>query len=400
MRRREFIAAMPAPLLAHGGLQAVRVDSDGMLVIDGERRFITGVYQLPKVEDPWREVKEAGFDVVHLGSRQEEFATAHANGLYGWTGVGSISPANRLQDEARIRKTVLALKDHPALLFWETEDEPAYQWKKPGPRVPPDNIIAAYEAVKRLDPLHPLYLNHAPTNLVSTLRQYNRGADIIATDIYPVIPHGIREEYALWPDGMQGDLLNTYLSQVGQYTDKARAVAGASRAVFMVLQAFAWEDLRGKDRDPRMVLYPSRSELRFMAYNAIVRGANGVLYWGPSFTPAGVPLWQGLKATTQELRQIRTELSAPLRQLPLSLTYHEVGHDVDLGIQWIVKPSHTGVLLIAVNADRYLVDVSFSGLQQFKRVEALFERRTPSFSAGKFRDSFDPFGVHVYRIEP
>ncbi len=120
---------------------------------------------------------------------------------------------------------------------------------------------------------------------------------------------------------------------------------------------------------------------------------------GLSFTPARAPLWQDLKATTQELRQIRAELSAPARHLPISLTYHEAGHDVDVGIQWITKPSRTGVLLIAVNADRYLADVTFSGLQQFKRVEALFERRALSFSAGAFRDSFDPFGVHVYRIE-
>jgi hypothetical protein len=370
-----------------------------MLVIDGSRRFITGLYQLPNVADPWREVKEAGFDVIHLGPERKQFETAHAHGISGWTGVGSISRANRDRDETRIRKIVSTLKDHPALLFWETEDEPAYQWKKPGPRVPPENIIAAYEAVKRLDPIHPLYLNHAPTNLVSTLRQYNRGADIVATDIYPVIPHGIREEYALWPDGMQGDLLNPYISQVGQYTDKMRAVAGPSRAVFMVLQAFAWEDLRGKDRDPAMVLYPSRGELRFMTYEAIVRGANGVLYWGLSYVPAGSPLWQQLKATAQELRQIQSELTAPERHLPLSLTYHETGHDVDRGIQWIAKPSHAGELLIAVNADRYLTDVSFSGLGRIKGVEVLFEDRTLSFSMGAFRDSFNPFEVHVYRIE-
>ena len=148
-------------------------------------------------------------------------------------------------------------------------------------------------------------------NLESTLRKYNAGAEIIATDIYPVIPHGIREMYALWPTGRQGDFLNATISQVGEYTDKMRRVAGPSRAVFMVLQAFAWEDLRDKDRDPAMVLYPDRAQLKSMAYQAIIHGADGLLYWGLASAPPAASSGTISARCSAKLAQMAPELAAP-----------------------------------------------------------------------------------------
>jgi hypothetical protein len=267
---------------------------------------------------------------------------------------------------------------HPGLLFWETEDEPSYQWKKPGPRVAPAVIREAYALLKKLDPSRAVYLNHAPTNLVSTLQQYNPGGDILGTDIYPVVPAGIRELYALWPDGRQGDFLNVHLSQVGQYMDKLRQVAGPKRSAVMVLQAFAWENLREKNRDPRMVLYPARQELRFMAFHSIVRGANGLIWWGLRFTPAGVPLWDDLAALTRELRGLDRELAAPALPVAARLEYHDTGHSLDRGIEWIVKPS----VFMAVNADPNPVDVTIHGVFREPR-----------------REKFAPFDVRVLRTD-
>ena len=371
-----------------------------MLAVDGARRFIVGTYQLPKVAEPWQELREAGFNLLHTGTSPEELANARAHGLDAWVSIGSLNPAQRAQDEARLKKLILSVKDHPALLFWETEDEPSYIWKKPlEARVPPQNIIDTYQFVKRLDPARPFYLNHAPTNLVSTLRRYNGGADIVATDIYPVVPHGIREMYALWPDGRQGDFPDAHISQVGDYADKMRRVAGPARAVFMVLQGFAWEKLREKDQDPKMVQYPTRAELRFMAYQSIVHGANGIIYWGLPYTPPEAPLWRDLKSVTQELKALRTALAGRRVGLAMAFEYHDTGHSLSRGIEWIAKPAADAVLLIAANADPNPVDVSFTGLVGFRQLESLFESRQLAWENGKFRDSFPPFAVHVYRLK-
>ena len=399
MTRRSFSGAAAAAVAMSGPLAAeVRPDSGGMLVIHGRRRFVVGLYQLPKIADPWPEVRDAGFNLVHVGASREELDLAARHQLYGWVTVGSIAPPSRSADESRIRNIVESCKDHPALLFWETEDEPSYQWKKPGARIPPENIIAARRLLKSIDPVHPAYLNHPPANLVATLGRYNGGADIVATDIYPVIPHGIRELYALWPDGLHGDLLNPYISQIGRYADKMRQVAGPSRAVFLVLQAFAWENLREKDRDPAMVLYPDRHQLRFMAYQAIAHGVNGLLFWGLDFTPPDAPLWPVLKGLAAELRGLQDELAARPLPLPLGIEYYDTGHSLDRGIEWIAKPSRGGVLLIAVNADLHVVEAAFSGLAAFQHCEVLAGGGGAKLHRGTLRDQFQPFGVRLYRL--
>ena len=206
---------------------------------------------------------------------------AHAAGLMTWTSAGVIDLKDPEASAKALTDRVNAVKTHPSLAFLETSDEPAWTWMKPEPRVSAETFATSYPIVKAADPDHLLYTNHAPTNLISTLAAYNAGTDIAAVDIYPVNPGNLKPQYALFEDGYQGDLNNIYISQVGEYCDKMRKVAGANRPVFMVLQAFAWEMLTDeKERDAGKVLYPSYEQTRFMAWQSIVHGANGIIYWG------------------------------------------------------------------------------------------------------------------------
>ncbi len=316
--------------------------------------------------------------MVHAALKEEELKLARDAGVQTWATVGSLSKPT---DEARIRQLVGAWKERPEILFWETEDEPSFVNGKPRElRVQPEVIQATYRLVKSLDPARPLYLNHSPTNLVSTLARYNPGGDVIATDVYPVIPHGIRQQYALWSDGQQGDLLNSTISQVGPYVDKMRQVAGPARGVWMVLQGFAWEMLRDKDRDQKMVRYPTLAETRFMAFQSIVHGAMGLLWWGLYKTPPESGLWDSIAGTARELRVLAEELAAPALPVKLALEYHDTGHSLDRGIEWIVKPSKGASLLIAVNADKNPVEATLS-LGNWKK-----------------RELFEPFDVRVWRV--
>jgi hypothetical protein len=355
------------------------MDEDGMLRIDGTRTFVHGLYQTPKHADGMRAAANAGFHVVHSAAQRDVLDKVRANGLRCWLTTGS--------EPAGIRKIVREFGSHSAVLFWETEDEPSYQWKKPGPRVSPEKIIGAYTLLKQLDPQRLVYLNHAPTNLVSTLQAYNPGGDILATDIYPVVPHGIRELYALWATGRQGDLADTHISQVGRYADKIRQVAGPSRATFMVLQAFAWENLREKDRDPAAVMYPTREQLRFMAWQSIVHGVNGILWWGLSANPEGSAVWQDLSAVVKEMNLHSTALNGVSDRSPLKFTYHDTGHSLDRGVEWIIKRAGEEHLLVLVNADPNPVDVTVEGLG-----------RNLGETASRSRLQLPPFGVRLFRL--
>jgi hypothetical protein len=272
-------------------------------------------------------------------------------------------------------------------------------WKEPlKQRVPATQINATAAFLRQIDPAHPLYLNHAPTNLVSTLQTYNPGADIVATDVYPVIPRGIRESYALWPDGRQGDLADDTLGQVGRYADKMRAVAGPGRAVFMVLQAFAWEALREKDRDPAMVLCPTAAQLRFMAWQSVVHGVNGLLWWGLAYTPPDAPLWGDLQTVVREMAGVREALAAPTTRLPLRLAYHDTGHSLGRGLEWRAQPLGRDTLLIVVNADPNPVDATFEGLDRFRRCEPVLGAASVALAKGRLRERFEPFDTRVWRL--
>lgn len=375
MHRRAFLAtALPA----FAAPPAVRLDPDGMLVRNGVRTFALGLYQLPQGAGAWKRAADAGFHFVHAALKAEELDLARAHSMHTWATLGSL---RKPEDEARIRRLLATWKDRPEILFWETEDEPSFVWNKPREvRVAPEIIRNTYRLIKSIDGARPVYLNHSPTNLVSTLASYNPGGDLIATDVYPVIPQGIRPQYALWPDGQQGDLLNTSLSQIGPYVDKMRQVAGPARGLWMVLQGFAWEMLREKDHNPKMVLYPTLEQTRFMAYQAIVHGATGLLWWGLHRTPPSSGLWESIAATARELKSIGAELAARPRSVALRIDYHDTGHSLDRGIEWIAKPSAGGVLLIAVNADKNPVEATL---------------RLGTWSQ---RELFEPFAVRQWRI--
>lgn len=376
----------------------VTYDDDGMLLIEGKRTFILGSYHLPKSEQPYQELAEAGFNLLRVSADTAALDQAGEAGLFGWISVGTIDPKNREESANKLREKINRFKDHPALLIWESVDEPAWTWLKAGSRIPPEPLIEGYNLVKSIDPKHLMYMNQAPVNLRSTLRRYNAATDIIACDVYPVIAPNTPPMFALFPDGYQGDLLNTYISQVGQYTEKMRWVAEGKRPLFMVLQGFAWETLRNENRNDSLILYPTREESRFMAYQAIIQGATGINYWGHSHTPQPSPFWSDLKSVVSELASIKEVLAAPAKDMHIVKFYEEMGHSIDRGVEVIIKKAHGTYYLITVNGDKNPVKVRIAGFGRDDFAEVLFENRTIDIVNRELIDSYKPFEVHIYKL--
>ena len=374
-------------------------DTDGMLIIDGKRTFIIGSYYKYPGDRAFEEMAGDGYNYIRVGKEKAELNKAWAQGLYSWISIGSLDPDNREESSTRLSATVNEFKDHRGLLCWETQDEPAFTWNSGEHRVPPGQLIETYDLIRQEDPDHLVYMNHGPVNLISTLKKYNPANDILACDVYPVIPDGIRVSYALFPDGKQGDLLNPYISQVGEYTDKMKEVGGVSRTLFLVLQGFSWEMLREEDdRDAAMILYPSHAESRFMAYNAIIHGANGIVYWGTRYIPPEAEFWDDLKRTTRELGEMQEVLAAPSIDLEIGRQYHELGNSVDAGVEILAKAVNKDIYLITANADRYQAKVSLSGLQDFQQARVLTEDRVLDIVDGEFTDEYLAFDVHIYLL--
>jgi hypothetical protein len=378
---------------------SVKFDNDGMITINGKRTFIIGSYHLPKSETPYAELSKAGFNLLRIGNNVKEFKNAQKAGLKVWYTLGTLDLDKVQQSKKTMLDNINKFKNHPALLIWESVDEPAWTWNKAEARIKPGPFIKAFNFIKKYDPNHLLYMNHAPVNLESTLREYNGGTDIVACDIYPVIPEGIKPMFALFPNGEQGDLSNTSISQVGEYANKMRRVAGPNRPVFMVLQGFAWEMLRKEaDRDSSKILFPTLFQNRFMAYNAIIHGANGIVYWGTSYTPQPSEFWTDLKKVTNEVSSISHIISSKNSAFTVNKKYHEMGHSVDAGIEILVKNIQNKLYLITANADKNPVKITLGDVEGFNTCTVLFENRQIDIRQNSITDTYKPFDVHIYKF--
>ncbi|MCP4642710.1 MAG: hypothetical protein GY851_19850 [bacterium] len=318
-----------------------------------------------------------------------------------WVTVGTLDLEKRDESAAALIEKVNGVKDHPALAILESVDEPAWDYGKVGPRIPAEPFVEAYPIIKQADPNHLMYMNHAPTNLVKTMRAYNGGTDIVAMDIYPVNPGDLKPMYALFEDGHQGDLNNMTLSQVGDYADKMRHVTGPNRPLFMVLQGFSWEMLRKEEeRDESKVLYPTHYQTRFMAYQSIIKGANGILYWGTHYTPQPSECWDSIKLVVRELADLAGPLAERNEPITVDFDYHEMGRSVDDGVQIRAKRYDGKLYLFTCNADKNPCKATVSGLNGWTALSTLNEDRdAPALAEGAFTDTWEPNEVHVYVLE-
>ena len=373
-------------------------DTDGMLLVDGKRTFIIGSYHLPKTDTPFITLKENGFNYVRVAADKSQLEQAEKNSLHVWISTGAIRSEAEQEDSDKIKKIITEYKESPALLNWEIADEPAFTWKSAEMRIKPQAMIKTYNLIKSIDKKHLIYTNHGPVNLISTLQKYNPATDITAVDVYPVIPHGITPTYALYDDGLQGDLLNPYISQVGEYAERLKRVS-AEKPFFMVQQGFAWEMLKPRsERNPQMILYPSYEQLRFMAFNAIIHGANGIIYWGTKYCPANEPFWNDLFKVTRELDSMQDILTAPVEDFPIEKEYHELGFSVDGGVEVLIKQLNGSVYLLTANEDKHPAKISFNNILGFTKAEVLSENREILINGETFTENYKPFQVHIYKL--
>ena len=196
---------------------------------------------------------------------------------------------------------------------------------------------AGYALLRSLDPPHPVWMNHAPRNQIDQLAAFNKAADIAGCDIYPV-PRSEHQGHS--------DVALTTVASVGAYTQRMQEAA-PGKPVWMVLQGFGWSDL-SPERDPEM-RRPTMDETRFMAYDTIVRGARGILYWGSAYIEKDSGLWTDLLALAREIKELQPVLSAPDTKLKLKTTFEETWGSVDRKVEVLGKQVDGKVWLIVVN---------------------------------------------------
>ena len=363
------------------------IDEHNRLIANGRPWFPLGIYTAPETEEACKELADAGFDLVRLHALPGPVMT-HALDLLRTHGLRAWVPLSaRLQfaegDVAKkqdfLRKLVAAVGSHPGLALWESRDEPA--WGGRAAR----GLRQGYLFLRNLDANRPIWTNHAPRNRIATLAFYNQATDIAGCDVYPVPP-----------PCNQSNLPNKTLSVVGDETAKSVDSVAGDKPVFMVLQAFAWRALSRRD-DPEAV-YPTFAESRFMAYDAIVAGARGILYWGIHATPRPSRFWSDLKSVVSELRAVTPALEAlpvegdtAARIVPdsraVALSHRKVaGHD----------------LLIVVNrtGERQAIRIHVPGAAGTTSWHVLFDADASSLTGSDMTVALPTWGVLLLSNDP
>lgn len=218
-------------------------------------------------------------------------------------------------------------------------------------------MVKGYTLLRSIDPPHPVWMNHAPRNQINQLAMFNAAADIVGCDIYPV-------PQCEWVS--HSDLLEQTPAAVGAYTTRMQAAA-PGKPVWMVLQAFGWADIQPTAPPERKKAErrPTRAESQFMAYDVIVRGGRGVLYWGTVAIEKDSQCWRDVLSVVAELAELQPVLSAPDASLSLKVSLAPTWGSVDREVRVLPKDVSGKTWLIVVNECVEPVKYTMEGLGKF-----------------------------------
>jgi len=342
----------------------------GLLTHRGRVVFPIASYELPKTEAALKAMAEAGINLVRCGN-VADLDRADAAGMLGWVSVpmqlGSGS-------NGALRKAVESVRSHPALAVWEGPDEVVWnftafsglfrdgihkvkgEWwlqtpnavayaEKQAAQIMPKlregaRLVRALDARRR-----PLWVNEAAKSDVGYIRQYIDSIDITGCDEYPI--HEKEKQPA----------------SVADYTERYKAI-GRGRPVWMVLQAFAWGNLKGYSAEA--VTYPTFDETRLMAYLALTHGARGILYWGSAYVPGeDASFRDSILAMTSELSALQPFLVAPEDKTVRVELIESEGRPQPggRGVSWMARRAGADRLIVLANEDEWAhMGVVVSGL--------------------------------------
>jgi hypothetical protein len=330
----------------------------------------------------WGPEAQAALDHILARSAQTGFLTA-----ISIPDIQAIGPnASNKADE--LRRVVERYRNNAGLGFWKAEDEP--EWVK----VPVPYVQRYYDIVHQLDPNHPVWLTQAPRGTVEALRSYNPAYDVGAIDIYPIG----------YPPGMHSLLPNKDISMVGDYAKELEQTTEDKKPFWMVLQV-CWS---GVAKPGKTLRFPTFFQERYMAYQSIIDGARGLVFFGGTVKPClnarDTALGWNWTFYQHVLKRLLNQLNssgpvfpalvAPESKLKIKLTGAS-------DVEYRAREAGGYLYILAAKRQGTTVHVKFSGLPAgIQTGDVLFEApRKVTVSNREFMDWFAPHDVHVYRFK-
>jgi len=236
-------------------MPGVYVDPQGFTVVNGKRFFPFGFYIGGGTSDNenLQRIAKGGFNTVlsyAYGARSDAktyMKNARQNGLKVIYSVKDMYPGKHGYGDNAFdvaAKYIKLVRDEPALLAWYTNDELGSEWLP--------QMEKTYNLIKQLDPNHPAY---QVQNKVQELENDFAVTDVLGSDPYPVG--------------------GSNLSNTSRRTQITVGVAQSAKSVWMVPQSMDWAVYHA-DRKQHP---PTLDEMRNQAYQSIINGATGLIYY-------------------------------------------------------------------------------------------------------------------------
>jgi hypothetical protein len=402
MIHRAIRSTQLAKILLAMAILPAFAEHDGLMHVSGQSLFPIGFYSTPEDEAAYADMAAAGVNLVRCGNTAD-LDRAHGYGMYAWV---SLPMHAELTPEGE--KQITDILDHPALAVWEGPDEMVWnfttysglvrsgvherkgEWWDQTPRATKHadeqaaiimpNVHRWAARIRELDTKQrPIWFNEAYTSDTIYVRQYLSSVDITGCDLYPV------------------KAASRNIAEVGDFTERFNKV-GKGKPVWMVLQGFSWHELQEKAGENLPDAYPTFTESRFMAWNAITHGAEAVLYWGSAYTK-NEAFRQSLYAVTSELSALQPFLTVP----------DETGVSINLieepvqaprrGVSRIARYRDGEALVVLVNEDEVThFGTEVQGLDALKDrgLHLLYGNEDVQVVDGAFVTRMRPYEVKIF----
>lgn len=301
-------------------------------------------------------------------------------------------------------KVGLKHKDDPIIIGWMQDDEPdnAQPVTDPDtgkrtydPPVPPQEIVEKYHRLKKNDPTRPIFLNLGqgvandewvgrgseahPDDYLT----YVKGCDILSFDVYPVV--GMRK-----PDG------ENYLWYVAKGVNRLIKWSEGKKIVWNIIECTHISNEKKK---------ATPHQVKAEVWMSIIHGSKGIVYFVHEFQPrfnedALLDDPQMLKAVTALNRQIHS-LATILNQPTISNAVSVQTGEGDSPVAVMAKKHDKYLYLFTVGMRNKSANATFElkAMDKSKPVKVVGENRTLQMNNGTFKDSYNPYDVHIYQID-
>jgi len=296
-------------------------------------------------------------------------------------------------------KVALKNIDDSTIIGWMHGDEPDNaqslgSGKGYGPPIPPKKIIGDYHKLSNADPSRPVLLNLGQgvawdgwhgrgvrTNHPEDYSEYVMGCDIASFDIYPAVHSNPQVAGNLW--------------YVARGVERLMKWTEAEKVVWNCIECTHISN-REKKATPQQV--------KCEVWMSIIHGSMGLIYfvheWEPRFNESAL-LSDGrmLSAVTEINRQI-TELALVLNSPTVKGAVSVSSENKDVLVAVMAKRHEGATYIFAVGMREGETNGTFTvrSLEGQRTVKVLGEDRTIVSKDGVFRDSFEAWDVHLYRI--